>query len=191
MIFKLTVAYCKIRATVWLCSQRNAQAEPRSSGKVCRNVFPNMASVCLHPPPVTADTVPTCFTLPDTRTRTAFVRLVFYCHRQAERHVNVSAEEVESGWGRVEEGQVQPSHSPHHRPCTKQMAYHRCPDNSPDQNQHAKLSSKPMATGGHAKCCLQSQLARCPRPRCDQWHNGHTTLLPSGAAGSSGGRHAS
>lgn len=40
-----------------------------------------------------------------------------------------------------------------------QMAHHKWTDHSPDQNQQAKLPSKPMATGGHTKWHLQSQLA--------------------------------
>lgn len=32
---------------------------------------------------------------------------------------------------------------------------------------------------------------RHPGPGCDQWHNGHTTLLPSGVAGNGGGQHTS
>lgn len=33
--------------------------------------------------------------------------------------------------------------------CTKQMACHRCTESISDQNQHANLYSKPMATVGH------------------------------------------
>lgn len=59
----------------------------------------------------------------------------------------------------VEEGQVQPFHSPHQWLHTNQMACHRCTDHFPDQTQHAKLSSKPMASGGHTKWYPWSQLA--------------------------------
>lgn len=56
-----------------------------------------------------------------------------------------------------------------------QMAHHKQTDHSSDQNQQAKLPSKPTATGGHTKCHLQSQLA-------------HTTLGLDGISGTVGTR---